>query len=171
MSLQYANLDDETRKFMVEEIEFDLAAGRLYLGTRLSPSGRAEYQHLLLEAAKSGTDDSLAEALRQNNRLLERELINGRDKKVPVNAAETLAEGEFNRFYIRAVCRRALTESPNLVEVYRAKAALNPRLESQSLIGSKKSAETLLEDLRNNIGGDTERGIPGGPNSGLSVRL
>lgn len=92
-------------------------------------------------------------------------------KAVSSNAHETLAEGEFNRFYIRAVCLRALQEGFANVRVHRAKNVSDPRSESQTKIGELIRAETLLNDLRSNIGVDSSLGLPSGPNSGLSVEL
>jgi hypothetical protein len=92
-------------------------------------------------------------------------------KAVPHNAPETLAEGEFNRFYIRAICVIALRRGQTDVEVYRAKDVIKPRPESASKMGSRVDANALLNDLRTSIGVESALGIPAGPNSGLSVRL
>lgn len=91
--------------------------------------------------------------------------------KVPINAPQRLAEGEFNRFYIRGLCLRALDEGKSTVVVYRARHSSSPRLESEELIGSAFDAKALLEDLRESPGVDTALGLPPGPNSGLSARL
>ena len=90
--------------------------------------------------------------------------------KVPVTAHETLSEGEFNRFYIRALCLRAIAEESSLI-YYRAKQVANPRSETQARIGKLADAQSLLSELRINPGVDTALGLPPGPNSGLSVRL
>ena len=88
-----------------------------------------------------------------------------------MTAADTLAEGEFNRFYLRALCRRAVEDGvPNLT-VYRAKAVRVPRAESQALVGKAIGAQALLQDLRAHPGTDTALGLPPGPNSGLSAKL
>jgi hypothetical protein len=91
--------------------------------------------------------------------------------KVPVTAPDTLAEGEFNRFYCRGVCLRAISEGKTHVRVYRAKHVDNPRPESQAKIGALAEAEKLLSDLRANPGVEPALGIPPGPNSGLSIQL
>jgi hypothetical protein len=91
--------------------------------------------------------------------------------KVPVTAPETLAEGEFNRFYARGLCRRAIDEGKPKVQVYRAKQVVNARSESEALLGQSLPADKLLEDLRASVGTDTALGLPPGPNSGLSIRL
>lgn len=82
-----------------------------------------------------------------------------------------LAEGEFNRFYIRAICVRAMESGVREVTVYRAKEVLDARTESTRKIGQSVSAEELLRDLRTSQGIDTALGLPPGPNSGLSVYL
>lgn len=73
-----------------------------------------------------------------------------------------MAEGEFNRYYARGVCVRALAENgpKATVTIYRARESLNPRSESVVLIGTTPSAAALLEDLRTNIGMDTALHLP-----------
>lgn len=87
------------------------------------------------------------------------------------NAHEMLAEGEFNRFYIRAICLRAIEDGISEVVVYRAKRVQHARSESERKIGQLVSAEPLLRDLREHPGADTALGLPPGPNSGLSIQL
>jgi len=83
-----------------------------------------------------------------------------------------LAESEFNRYYIRALARRAIEDGiPELV-IYRAKPVSNPRPESEARIETSLLPEDLLEDLRSHPGDEPPvLGVPSGPNSGLSVRL
>jgi hypothetical protein len=90
--------------------------------------------------------------------------------KVPVTAPDTLAEGEFNRFYVRGLCAQVLSSGGTEVEVYRGKDVNNPRPESQAMIGHRVSAQQLLNDLRNSPGVEPALGLPPGPNSGLTVR-
>jgi hypothetical protein len=176
MPLNLVNLDANTRQFMLEEIDQDIAEGKLYYSPRLSAAGKQQYPDLLRNAARSGTDESLAGELRTQGRLNateERRKPKGGTTiaQVPVTAPETLAEGEFNRFYARGLCRRALAQQIESVVVYRAKEVVNPRAESVALIGTSLPAKQLLDDLRANIGTDTALGLPPGPNSGLSVKL
>ena len=176
MGLHLDNLDKMTRQYMTEELERDVKNGRLYLSPRLSEKGKKDYESLLRQAIRNGNDETLAQALRSDGRLMSIERKRKRsggatNARVPAIAAETLAEGEFNRFYIRGLCLRAIEEGiPELV-IYRAKEVANPRPESQRMIGNTISAKALLDDLRAHIGVDTALGLPAGPNSGLSVRL
>lgn len=174
MALQLENLDEPTRQFMLDEFEQDMKEGRLYISSRLNDAGQREYESLLRKTIKSGDDSSLAEGLRGKMKLTEqrRKQKGGfTTAKVPVTAHNTLAEGEFNRFYARGLCRRALEDGiPELV-IYRAKQVVDPRPESLAMIGTKIDAKLLLEDLRTHPGVDTALHLPPGPNSGLSVRL
>ncbi len=176
MALDYRNLDERTRTLMVAEIDRDMAGGTLFLSDNLSPQGRIDYPNLLESAARTGSDVTLAAEIHPRLNPFEkpRKLKSGGFSKPPVmrsNAHEMLAEGEFNRFYIRAVCRRALEDGVPNVIVYRAKAVQNPRPESEQKIGQRISPEPLLRDLRTHPGVDTALGLPPGPNSGLSVEL
>jgi hypothetical protein len=175
MAMHFPDLGDEVRAVMLEEIRFDLERDELHMSNRLSLVGQEIWPRLLAQAAESGTPQSLATELRKNGRMLASEMShrNGKPypKAVPRNAPETLAEGEFNRFYIRAICAIALRRDRADVEVYRAKDVINPRPESVSKVGSRVGAEVLLNDLRTSIGVESALGIPAGPNSGLSVCL
>lgn len=160
---------------MLAEVEHDIEVGQLYLSSRLSTRGSNDYPDLLLEAAKRGTPDSFAEALSQGGRLKTHETATRTGttyrKKVPRNAHETLAEGEFNRFYIRGLCQRTLEAGGQNLRIYRAKQVVNPRAESVAMIGALIDAKALLRDLRTSIGVEPAFGLPPGPNSGLSVQL
>lgn len=176
MGLEYRNLDERTRTAMSAEIERDIAGNVLYLSDNLSPQGRVEYPDFLRNAAKRGNDVTLASAIhrRLNSHEKPRKLATGGYSKPPVmrnNAHEMLAEGEFNRFYIRAVCLRAMEDGIAGVTVYRAKDVQHPRSESERKIGQTVAVEELLHDLRSSSGVDTALGLPPGPNSGLSVHL
>lgn len=153
----------------------------LYRSPRLLDSSWPRYQLLLRQAFESGTDESLATALRAESLLKTTE--QRRKPKggfttadVPWTAADTLAEGEFNRFYARGLCRRARAEGVAVgravtVQVYRAKQVEKPREASEKLLGQSLDPDRLLADLRGSIGVDPALGLPAGPNSGLSVRL
>ena len=137
------DLDDTIRSYMRAEIHHDInsADRSLYLSGRLSERGRRDYPRLLLEAAASGTPESLRAELDKLGRLNTYEQNTA--KRVPVNAAATLAEGEFNRFYIRAVCLRAIEDGSNKVRAYRAKRVSVPRGESERLVGKEFDAACL----------------------------
>lgn len=181
MGFRFQNLDETTRSYMVQEVERDLARGAIYLSPRLTERGRLDWPELLLAAVRSGDDVSLAERLRGTGRLKEVEYRRSTSRRgwgrshevrVPVTAPMTLSEGEFNRYYIRGLCLRAIASGITEVVVYRAKSVDNPRPESRHLVGQRRPAAALLEDLRIHSGEEEPAmRVPGGPNSGLSVRL
>ena len=173
--LNLENLDDENvRRYMLEEVEQDIAEGKLYVSERLLESAISNYTEYLKNAIQNGDSTMLAHELLTNYCLKKTEPRKTKNGvimvKVSSRAHETLADGEFNRFYIRGVCRKAIEESIE-IEAYRAKTVSKPRANSASKIGTTHNPNKLLEDLRSNIGIDTSLGLPSGPNSGLSIRL
>ena len=176
MPFFYRNLDERTRRLMQEELDRDLAAGRLYLSDNLNPQGKEAYPNLLRSAAISGSDATLAAEIRGrlNTHQKPRALKGGGFSSPPVmrvDAHEVLAEGEFTRLYMKAICLRAIEDRIADVVIYRAKQVESPRAESEARIGMAVSAQKLLEDLRAHPGLNTALGIPPGPNSGLCVHL
>jgi hypothetical protein len=167
----FPDLDSRTRAFMLEEIAHDLTHGTLHLSKRLSSTGNANYAQYLQHAARVGNEETLAAALRQPGHFQTMEPRGTGWAKVPYNAAAVLAEGEFNRFYIRALCRRAIEDDVEELIIFRSKPVSNPRPESLTKIGRAVDPHRLLTDLRTHPGADTALGLPQGPNSGLSVRL
>ncbi len=175
MGLNYEDLDKDVRRCMIEELELDIKTERLYISLRLTSEGARVWPDLLREAFLEHNDDWLASRIRSLG--IMRETEERRDPKgnivkarVPKTAPDTLAEGEFNRFYIRGLCRHVLQNGGTEVEVYRGKEVANPRPESQAMIGKRLSAQHLLEDLRISQGVEPSLGLPPGPNSGLTVR-
>ena len=176
MALYYQNLDEQTRQFMLAEVNLDASEKNLYISSRLNELGQQNYESLLKEAVCNHTDEWLADELRNRNYMKtneQRRKPKGgfTTAKVPVTASNTLAEGEFNRFYVRGLCARAIKEGISQVEIYRAKTVTRSRPESEEMIGKRFPAEALLEDLRHSQGVEPALGLPPGPNSGLTARL
>ncbi|MBN6029841.1 hypothetical protein [Pantoea ananatis] len=176
MSLNYFNLDESTKSYMLKEVEFDKENNSFYLSNFLTIQGKAMWPSLLEEASQQ--DDAWLEKEILDRGLLATHYprrkpnsIEMTQVKVPHTAAQTLAEGEFNRLYARGLSSRAKAEGLEFVEAYRARHSENPRPESQAIIGKKFRPEAILEDLRNNPGVDTALGVPPGPNSGITIKL
>lgn len=176
MGLKYQNLDDATRRFMLEEIERDVSNGSIYISNFLTQRGCEEWPEMLREAASTGNDDTLAAAIRSNN-CLKREYQRRKPKggytmaAVPVTAHQTMGEGEFGRYYARGLCRRAIDEGISQLEVYRAKEVREPRPASEAKLGMLVNPTTILNDLRETQGVEPALGLPPGPNSGLTLRI
>jgi hypothetical protein len=174
MPLQYADLDPITRRAMVEELDRDIAEGTMHVSPRLRPMAVDEYQHLLRDALRYYDDLWLEERAApllvdfETRRTPRGEVTTAH---LPEGAARVLAEGDFNLYYMRGVCRRAIAEGIPDVEVYRARLSLEPRTESSALEGTRINAEQLLADLRAPTPEALAAPRLGRPNSGLSVRL
>ncbi|CAM3041911.1 hypothetical protein [Vibrio diazotrophicus] len=175
MSIQFNNLDSTTRNQMLNELNSDLENASIYYSSFLKQGFEGKWDELLTEAITEHDDGWLAHQIELNQLLVDsyqRKKPKGgyTTAKVPYTAPQTLAEGEFNRFYCRALCLRAIHEG-KMLSVYRGKAVEHARSESELMIGKVISPEELLKDLRTHIGVDTALGLPNGPNSGLTVQL
>lgn len=174
MGLRYENLDAETRSLMLEEIDMDERDGSIYISNYLNTDGAAAWPKLTREAAEKGSDDSLAEqilALRLLKDQVERRKPTGGTTmaKVPYTAPNTLAETQFNMYYMRALSRRAIENGTKLI-VYIGKEVAYSRPESDALLGTNFDPQVLLDELRRTKGVDPAVPMPL-PNSGLCVRL
>lgn len=169
------NLNDEVRTFMLAEIERDMESGKLYMSKRFNAHGVEVYPSLLQEAVREHDDTWLAKQLHSGGvfKALERGTAWGKPSvgRVDATAHETLAEGEFNRFYMRGLCQFAIEQGIGELELYRAKDVYHERATSHARIGDHFSPQTLLADLTAPLGSRTESGMPPGPNSGLSLRI
>ncbi len=174
MPFAFRNLDPGTRGFMIEEIEAATREGNLYFSKRFNPAGTDAWPALLLEAARDHNEHWLAYQLEVRGLMkgLEGSLTPSGGytiKHVPHTAAETMAEGQFNRYYVLGVCRRATAEGRAEVHVYRAKQVLDPRPESDALIGERLNASELIQAIRSVESSLRHELLK--PNSGLSVHL
>lgn len=174
MGINYQNLDDITREYMAEEI----ALGNHYISPRLTSQGQAAWPGLMMQSAKLHNDGWLAQQLLSLGYLREEESYtrNGRTYSRRINqvsASQQLGEGEFNRYYVRGLCVRAIAEGKTSLLVYRGKEVSHPRPESEAKIGSRISVDLLLAILRQNdfVTIEDALGVPGGPNSGLTCKL
>jgi hypothetical protein len=176
MALYLENLDDRTRRLMLDEVEYDVSHNQLHISPFLSGQGQRDYPNLLRDAIQSGDDSTLAQSLRAHRRIT-RAQPRRKPKggyiiaDTPENAADILAESEFNRYYIRALARRAIEDGVPELVVYRAKAVRSPRPGSEALVETTVEPQDILDDLRSHAGEFPALGVPAGPNSGLSVRL
>src|ERR1700736_5858800 len=113
--MNLVNLDQMTRRYMLQEVDVDVRVGRLYFSRRLTQNGQAEYEALLRDAIEQYDAHWLAAPLKAGGRMDSPELSRSGGgapivKRTPFGDHETLAFGEFNRFYIRGLCARAVAE-------------------------------------------------------------
>jgi hypothetical protein len=174
MPLQYENLDPTTRRYALAELDHDVASGAFHASDRLRPEAVGEYQRLLHEAIRYYEDRWLED--HAADLLVETESRRTRSggtttARVPQMAARMLAEGDFNRYYMRGIAQRAIEEGRQILEVYRARLSMEPRAESAELEGKRVPAAEVLDHLRGPFSADPSVAPLGRTNSGLSVRL
>jgi len=176
MGINYVNLDAETRAYMRTESDM----GGHYQSPRLTAQALANWVPLLNQAIEAHNDDWLAAALLDGDNFHREESYTRKDTgktySRAINAAHSaqqLAEGEFNRYYLRGLCRRAQDAGiPHLV-VYRGKQVEKPRPESEAMIGKSIPVDELLAALRSHdfVSIEVALKVPSGPSSGLTARL
>ena len=169
---EFDNLDARTRALMIEEIQMAITTGNLYYSSRFTAIGDNQWPALLKAAASSHDEVWLAEQLEMIGAMKNSEPHRIRrggysSYDVPERASETLADGQFNRHYIAAICRRAVEDKVASVTVVRAKQRRHPRRESEALIGTTLDARGLLEEVRSLDSALQCELLQ--PNSGLSV--
>ncbi len=193
----FEELDQTTRKYMLDEVEQDIADGKLYMSKYFSASGKTNYPNLLRKAVQEGDEGTLTHALRfigfwsfpfgssgsrsprptRPVRQTRSGFISspgfgssGTNSDRATEAAETFAEGEFNVYYMRGLCRKLLEEGQEQAEVYRAQEVDEPRTGQKISEGQIISCQAHLDDLRSRKNGVSALGLPRGPRSGLSFR-
>jgi len=174
MNFNYYHLDERTRAFMIEEIKNAQKTNNLYFSKRFNSKGNMRWPELIVESAVSHDEHWLAymveaEGLMKDYETASKPTGGYTTKHVPSTAAETLADGQFNRFYIIGVCRRAIMDGKTQVTVYRAKERAEQRSESNALVKKTMDAEKLIKELRSvqtSLGHELLK-----PNSGLSVKM
>ena len=175
IGLKLEKLDARTRQFMDEEFTMDRDTQKLYFSPRLNERGEKVYKNLLENAILYGNDITLAKEL------IVEDAMKVKEKRmlpvggifiadVPKNANKMLAEGEFNRYYIRAMCRRAIDQGINKLQIYNANPERETPAEYKQLIGKNLDPKELLDDLRRHTYVDGKFGIPV-PQTGLTVRF
>lgn len=156
MDFNFENLTPNTREFMLKEFENDEKNGKVYVSRRIKndPITIKTYIRLLTEAFRNGTDSSLCKEIQKNNIFnnYENYMKNGKliTKKIPSNAHEILGQGEFKRYYMRALCRQAIDGEHKSLIIYRARESKVDSEDAQFFIGKYINPEKLLNYLKIN---------------------
>ena len=125
MAMNFEELDDATRRCMLEEFELEMAGDNPYFGQNLSLRGREIFPELMSEAIQRGNEETLAAALNRTalwnsaEQYVRQGVIHERRINVQ-QQSERLALTEFNTWYVRGLARRLLNEGETQCQVYRA---------------------------------------------------
>lgn len=168
----FPDLDEQTRLVMVSELALDLSNSLFYEPASMTDFGRSCYRSILKSAFEIGTAETLSQKLTSN-------FFHDCDRvgrKLSPNIALNLAFSDFNRYYVRAMLVRAISENKKLV-VYRAKQSKNERQESKMLLNhvyfdKRQMAQMLVvfRDYHKLFAMKSQNGLLQ-PNSGLSLRF
>lgn len=163
VAMDFRDLDGTTRKYMVEALEEDEAAG--LLGSKyMNDRGLALFPSLLREAVLRGNEETLEGSLNDPSLWRERDRAG---RRVPANAGRTLAVTEFGMMYTRGLCRRLKDEGETQCRIYRAGRGTRMCYECTSWEGRLVDIDALLANHRR-YGGPGPR-VPHGPNCHHSV--
>lgn len=173
MPFMFNNISPTIRQHIVNEINSASTNGNFYMSTRFNQNGINAAVGLLTQAAQSHDEHWLAYqieslSLMRDYEVRTRSFSGYTIAHIPHSAAETYAEGQFNRFYMIATCVEAIA-SGRQVRVYRAKQVMNNRASSNNLIGSVCNPNVLINELRTlqtSLGHNLLM-----PNSGLSIEI
>lgn len=125
MAMNFEDLDDTTRRYMLVEFEAEEAGGNPYRSPNLSANGLAAFPQAMMSAIQQGNEQTLSVVL--NDPLLWNETEPWTRLGVPqvprqINVrqqSERLALTEFNTWYVRGLSRRLLDEGVVECEVLR----------------------------------------------------
>lgn len=136
--LEFEELDDETRKWMLDEFEKEENSDP-YRSSRLNSVGQEKFEEIMRNAIRFGDISSLATALSdptfwKNN--------------IPRNATKLLAHTEFTTWYTRGFAKRLMEEGIDLCEIYRAEMAVTPRCECTRREGQTVKVKDIYDGHR-----------------------
>lgn len=166
------NLDETTRLIMISELEHDFKTNLFYEPSSIKPEYINSYKLLLKKHFEIGYVEGLEKALTTS--YFKEKDKNGR--KIHSNIAKMIAFSDFNRYYVRAILIRAITENKSVL-IYRAKKSLHERTESKALKNTcyldKQTLKQMLGTIRDYriLFSSQSKVTLLQPNSGLSLKL
>lgn len=174
----FEELDEITRKWMLEEFLKEEKSGNPYRSKRLSSLGFKAFPKEMETAIREGNEVTLAQAL-SNPAYWKRSENQRRSGKVhsriinPIKVAQTLAYTEFNTWYVRGFARRLIEEGEEYCQVYRAAPAYQPRAECLAYEGKNYKVQVIYNGHRAKYWlnkNPSAFSIPVGPNCHHSIR-
>lgn len=151
------HLQHNIRRLMLLELLWSCQHNAVYASKYLTPAGGDRYSQLLAQALESGSPDSLCDALNSP------ELW---QSGAPRNSVQTFAWDEFNKYYMRALCRWTVDHTGSEIVVVRGRRSRAHRSSSDAQINQGRDAMALLQQLRHKPAIN-----PFGANSGLTLEI
>lgn len=155
---------------MLEEFNNDVKHDTYCKSVSLKREKHDKYVEAMREAIMTGTEKTLETAIISQAMFSDVYIDkNGNERKTARRSEERYAGTEFNKYYVRGICRKAISDGVNSVVVYRARHSSMPNPKSEEMIGEKIRAQELLNDVRANT--ETSPELLPHVNSGLSVKI
>lgn len=151
------HLQHNIRRLMLHELLWSFEHKAVYSSKHLTESGRDLYPQLLAQALESGSPNSLCDALNSAGLW---------QADAPRNSVQTFAWDEFNKYYMRALCRWILEHTGYEAVVVRGRHSEVHRNSSDGHINRPRDAAGLLQQLRRRPSIN-----PFGANSGLTLAI
>jgi hypothetical protein len=151
------HLQHNIRRFMLQELLWSFEHKAVYLSKYLTEAGRARYPQLLAQALDSGSPNSLSDVLNSSGLWQD---------NAPRNSIATFAWDEFNKHYMRGLCRWIQEHPGYTAVVVRGRHSGSPRSSSDAKINQPREAAGLLQQLRHRPAIN-----PFGANSGLTLTI
>ena len=125
MVMKFEELDDATRRYMLDEFDKEEAGNIPYRGRGLSDVGCAEFSGLMRHAIRSGNEETLIASLFNPSYWNPTEIyVRGgikRERQVNIHqTAERLGLTEFNTWYVRGLAKRLMDAGVIYCQAYRA---------------------------------------------------
>lgn len=181
LMFNFEELDEKTRKYMLEEFEKEISGNNPYRSKEFSDEGWRQFPEIMKRAILYGNEETLIKDLQNptywkdyGERFMKKTGKVIRYKIDPVVAAERFAQTEFNTWYVRGLARRLLEEGVENCQVYRAAPAINPRIECCGYEGQVFSVKDIYNGHRKRYwpepGDPDALSIPVGPNCHHTIR-
>lgn len=138
----FPNLDEQTRLNMIAELELDIKTGMFYEPLSMTDYGLMNYKRVLRICFEKGNVETLVKSLITD--FFKHK--NSKGHKIPSNINEMTAFNDFNRYYIRALLLRAISEN-RILYIYRAKKVKNERKQSETVINNVYFDERQMRNM------------------------
>jgi hypothetical protein len=124
VTMKFEELDEITRRYMLEEFEREQSSSNSYRPKALSKVGQSKFPNLVREALRAGNEKTLIHSLSDSTywNPTETYIRDGvmRERRVNVKqASERLGLTEFNTWYVHGLARRLMDEGVTHCQIYR----------------------------------------------------